>query len=72
MHTIEYKATVPVKKPVMLTPWTSYVLLRLANFLYFRTSVVSSRVTSWKHIRTPSLEDKMSVSMKSAPSSIAL
>lgn len=64
-------ASVPVKNPVMLTPWTSYVLLWLANSLCFAMSVVSSRVTSWKHMRIPSLEDKISVSMKSAPSSIA-
>ena len=62
---------IQVKKPGILKPWTSYVLLRPANSLRLATSVVKSRITSWKQISTPSLDDKISVSMKSVPSSIA-
>lgn len=63
---------IQVKKPVILKPWTSYVLLRPANSLRLATSVVKSRMTSWKQISTPSFDDKISVSIKSVPSSIAL
>lgn len=64
--------SLPTKNPVTLDPCTSYVLFRCAKSLCLAISVVSSRVTSWKHINAPSLLARISVSIKSAPSSIAL
>lgn len=64
--------SVPTNHPVVLTHWTSYVVLRSANSLRSVTSVVSSSVTSWLQTKIPSLVAWISDSMKSAPSSIAL